>query len=344
MAEHSHLSEVDPEIAKHLESFSKLKLDANSIESIRQHFAEVLVPKLQEDLEPLLPHSSEYIITDHHIDVGGGIRVLARCIMPTLRDGEDTFPLLFWIHGGGFIVGDLHMDDYRLRITCVKLRVVIVNCEYRLAPEHPFPAAIDDLTAALKYVVSHPDTFSVSLGKGFIIGGTSAGGNLAAVLSWMARDDPFFNGKSVTGEILNVPVIIHHDAYPEKYKSSLLSLKHNKDWGTDGLIQMFELYKAPPTDPRVSPLLLPSHEGLPPAFIQICGLDPLRDEGLLYEKVLKEAGVPTKLVVYPGVPHGFEVFYFHIKQAVKFRENFDKGVQWLLEGAKPDFDVGGTGL
>ncbi|KAF9261897.1 hypothetical protein L218DRAFT_945665 [Marasmius fiardii PR-910] len=345
MAEYSHLSEVDPEIAKHLESFPKWELEVPSIDQIRQRFGEVMVPKFQKDLEPFLPPSSEYTIKDHHIEVGGGIKVLARCITPTPREGEDTFPLLFWIHGGAFFLGDLHMDDYRLRMTSVKLRVTIVNCEYRLAPEHPFPAAVDDLTAALKFVTTNPDTFSASLKKGFIIGGASAGGNLAAVLSWMARDDPFYNDKPVTGQLLIIPVIIHDKGYPEKYKSSLLSLEQNKDapiLGKSDVVQMFELYGAPPTDPRVSPLLLRSHEGLPPAFIQACGLDPLRDEALLYGKVLKQAGVPTKLVVYSGVPHGFEGLFFHIKKAEKARENFDKGLQWLLEGAIPDFDVGGT--
>ncbi|KAF9269816.1 hypothetical protein L218DRAFT_850572 [Marasmius fiardii PR-910] len=206
-----------------------------------------------------------------------------------------------------------------------------------LAPEHPFPTAVDDLTAALKFVASHPETFSASLKKGFLIGGQSAGGNLAAVQSWIARDDSFFKDTPLTGQFLQIPSVIHYQAVPEKYKSSLLSFEQNKDapgLKKESILKLLEFYKPTPEDPRFSPLLLPSHKDLPPAFLQVCGLDPLRDEGLLYEKVLKEAGVPTKFEVYPGVPHGFEGSFFDIRQATKFREDFNDGLKWLLEIGK----------
>ncbi|KAG7090648.1 hypothetical protein E1B28_009749 [Marasmius oreades] len=333
MVEYSHLSEIDPEIAPVVGAIPPLVLDKNSINAVRQYLNGVIVPKLQSKFEPFLPQSSEYSVTDHHIDVGEGAKVLARSIVPSTRDGEDSFPLLFWIHGG-FAMGNVDMDDYRLRIASVKLRLSIVNCEYRMPPEHQFPTAVDDLTAALKYVASHPDVFSASLKKGFILGGASGGGNAAAVLSWIARDDPFFSDKPVTGQILHVPVVCHYQAYPEKYRSSLLSLEQNKDaplLTKDNIVKLMEFYNAPPEDPRISPLLLSSHKGLPPAFIQVCGLDPVRDDGLLYEKVLREAGVSTKLEVYPGAPHGFELSFFDVKQAVKCRDDFEKGLQWLID-------------
>ncbi|KAG7090662.1 hypothetical protein E1B28_009761 [Marasmius oreades] len=339
MAEYSHLSELDPEIASLVADVPQLVIDEDSLPAFRQYLTGLAIPQLVRDYEPLLPESSEYTVKDHQIDVGEGVKVLARSVIPTPRDGEaGTFPLLFWIHGGGWTVGNLHMDDYRLRIASVKLRLSVVNCQYRLAPEHPFPAAVDDLTAALKYVVSYPDAFSASLKKGFIVGGASAGGNLAAVLSWMAREDAFFKETPLTGQFLKVPSVIHYKAIPEKYKSSLLSWEQNKDapfLPVQHVMKFLEFYNAPPADPRVSPLLLSSHRDLPPAFLQVCGLDPLRDEAFLYEKVLKEAGVPTRLVVYPGVPHGFDAMGgFGIKQAVKSREDFNNGLQWLLEVGK----------
>ncbi|KAF9269815.1 hypothetical protein L218DRAFT_291499 [Marasmius fiardii PR-910] len=298
MAENLHLAEVDPEIADFIGSIPSLPLEESSLPAVRPIFSSAFDKKY----EGLLPESSEYTVEDHDIDVGGGISVRARSVVPAPRDGEDpkAFPLLFWIHGGGFVMGDLNMDDYMLRVVSVKLRISVVNCEYRLAPEHPWPAAVDDLAAALKYVASHPETFSSSLKKGFIIGGQSAGGNLAAVATWMARDDPFFKNTPVTGQLLQVPAVVHYQAVPEKYKSSLLSLEQNRDapiLNRESVDKFLEFYKPTPEDPRFSPLLLPSHKGLPPTFFQICGYDPLRDEGLLYEKVLKEADVPTKLEV-----------------------------------------------
>ncbi|KAF9269817.1 hypothetical protein L218DRAFT_953447 [Marasmius fiardii PR-910] len=353
MAQYLHLSQVDPEIAPLLEpSAPSIPLEESSLPAIRRYLAEVGVPQFEKQYQPFLPESSEYTIKDHEIDVGMGATVAIRSTIPVPRDEEDgTFPLLFWIHGGGFVLGNLRMEDYKLRITTVKLRLSVVNCEYRLAPEHPFPTAVDDLTAALKYVASHPDTFSASLKKGFLIGGQSAGGNLGAVLAWIARDDPFFGSTPLTGQLLQVPTVVHPQAIPDKYKSSLLSFEQNRKVPTsllsveedknaptlngDNILQVLEFYNPTPEDPRFSPLLLPSHKGLPSAFLQVCGLDPLRDEGLLYEKVLKEAGVPTKLEVYPGVPHGFEMAYFDIKQATRFREDFHDGIRWLLAGEKP---------
>ncbi|KAF9261872.1 hypothetical protein L218DRAFT_1001189 [Marasmius fiardii PR-910] len=301
MAEYSHLSEIDPEIAPLVGSAQSLLPEESKLAEFRKQLVEIGIPTIAKNFEPLLPDSSEYTVKDHQIDVGGGATVLARSIIPTPRDGEDgTFPLLFWMHGGGWTIGNLHMADYSLRIASVKLRISVVNCQYRLAPEHKFPTAVDDVTAALKYVASHPDVFSASFKKGFLVGGQSAGGNLAAVLSWIARDDPFFKDTPLTGQFLQVPFVIHYQAIPEKYKSSLLSWEQNKDapvLSANDVIGFIDYYKPEPTDPRVSPLLLSSHKGLPPAFFQICGMDPLRDEAFLYEKVLKEAGVPTKFEV-----------------------------------------------
>ena len=136
----------------------------------------------------------------------------------------------------GWVIGDRNMDDTWLRIASVNLRIAVVNCEYRcvrvdqqgkasthtrtyinsMAPEHPFPTAADDCFAALKYVASNPEKFSSSLKKGFLVGGASAGGNLAAVVSHLARDDPFFKDKPLTGQYLQIPVVVHYEAVPKK--------------------------------------------------------------------------------------------------------------------------------
>ncbi|KAK1231507.1 hypothetical protein PQX77_005372 [Marasmius sp. AFHP31] len=308
-----------------------------SVEQIRG-FVDAAVEQGNREFESHLPPSSEYTVTEHEIDVGGGVTVLARSVVPTPRDGEDgTFPLLFWMHGGGWVKGSRNNDDYALRVESVQVRIAVVNCEYRLAPEHPFPAAVDDVFAALKFVASNPEKFSASLKKGFLVGGPSAGGNLSAVLSYLARDDSFFKDKPLTGQFLQIPCVVHFEAVPEKFKSLYRSFEQNKDapiLNRSNIDDYYSMYKPVATDTRCSPLLLETHKGLPPAFLQICGLDPLRDEGLIYEKVLREAGVPTKLEIYPGVPHGFEDVAPQIKQAVKLREDIRIGLKWLLDQGK----------
>ncbi|KAL0568279.1 hypothetical protein V5O48_013708 [Marasmius crinis-equi] len=338
MSENLHFSTIDPELASIVVA---LPPDENiSIEARRERYQKDIVPKAQQNHKSLLPQPSEYNLVDHQIDVGNGASVLARCVTPTPGPGEDgTFPLFFWVHGGGWIAGDVNMDDYHLRRTCVDLRISIVNCEYRLAPEHPFPIGLNDCYAALKYVAAHPDVFSASLRKGFIVGGASAGGNLAAVIVHRARDDPFFKDTPITGQLLQIPCLIHPKAQPDKYKSALLSMEQNKDAPSLSKAAMeliADLYNAPLTDPEMSPILLSSHKGLPPAYIQVCGLDPLRDEGILYKKLLEEAGVPAKLEVYPGVPHLFDVFYPSLKQAKKYIEDYRDGIRWLNASRKAE--------
>ncbi|KAK7019427.1 hypothetical protein VNI00_018082 [Paramarasmius palmivorus] len=332
MAEHTNLSTIDPELAPLVANSPPYT--KSTPQEQRDGYKQFGLPIIKKNLEQFLPPADEYKASDRFIRVDDGVEVLAKCVTPVPKDGEDgKFPLIFWIHGGGWFLGEAEMDDYTLRATSVKHRVSVVNCEYRLAPENPFPTGVNDVLTALKYVVTHPAEFSADVKKGLIVGGTSAGGNLAAVLSHLTRDDPFFEETPVTGQILQIPSLCHPKAYPEKYKSLFLSMEQNKDapaLPAERVHEIFEWYGAPPEDPRMSPLLLASHKGLPPAFIQVCGFDPLRDDGIVYEKVLKEAGVPTKLEIYPGTTHGFHAFYVSIKQAVKWREDYDAGIAWLL--------------
>jgi len=247
---------------------------------------------------------------------------------------------MLWIHGGGWTDGNLEMDDYQLRAICVELQISIVSVEYRLAPEHPHPTGLNDCYAALKWAAdSASSLLSADPQKGFIIAGNSAVGHLTAALAYRARDDTFFKDRKITGQILQLPSVIHPDVVPEKYKSVLLSFKQNKDAPIvpmDDVLWFRNQLGGSPTDPEISPLLYPSHAGLPPTVFQVTGLDPLRDEALLYDKVLREAGVSTKLNVYPGVPHGFHYFFPDFKLARKWEEDYREGLRWILNGAKPN--------
>ncbi|KAK1224839.1 hypothetical protein PQX77_012256 [Marasmius sp. AFHP31] len=320
MAEYAHLSEMNPEF---LEAISKLPpappVLTDDVATCRANSASMIGPGARACFEKIgMPPESAYKVTDRQIPVEAGVEVLARCVVPTPKDGEDgKFPLLFWIHGGGWAIGDVDWDDYKCRKLAVERRVAVVNCEYR-------------------HIANNEDSFGANLSKGFLIGGASAGGNLAAVTAHLYRDDPLSKTKPLTGQILVIPVTCHPDAYPEKHKSQLLSMEQNKEAPVLDKKMMrafFDWYQAPPDDPRVSPLLFPSHKDLPPAFLQVCGLDPLRDEALLYEKELRASGVKTKFEIYPGVPHGFEIAVPETKICRKYVEDFANAVTWLLNGA-----------
>ncbi|OCH92006.1 hypothetical protein OBBRIDRAFT_791755 [Obba rivulosa] len=337
MSDRDYLAIPDPEVAAAWENipFPDQVPSAVDIASARANFDRFVVATMRRIAEPFLPPESEYRVQDYQIPVEDG-EVTVRCLAPTPAGQEnETFPLLFWTHGGGWRFGGLDMDDLNLRAVCVEFQIAVVNVDYRLAPEYPFPTGLNDAYAGMKWATNNASLLSADLSKGFLIGGTSAGGNLAAVMAHRAQHDPFFEGRRVTGQLLQIPVTCHPDAYPEKYKDELLSFETVGDPRLvtgEHLRVSYKNYGAPATDPECSPLLYPSHKGLPPAFLQVCGTDPLRDEALLYERLLREDGVKTKLEVYPGVGHGFHGQAAETKSAKKFAQDFKDGLKWLLQG------------
>lgn len=169
--------------------------------------------------------------------------------------------------------------------------------------------------------------------KGFILGGISAGGNLSAVLSHLARDhslDP-----PLTGVYLGVPLVVHHTVVPEKYAVHYRS----RDQLVDAAIiprqvmNLMETYHQPdPSSPLYSPLLWPTgHHGLPRTYIQVAGRDPLRSDGLIYEEVLRsEAEVEVRIDVYAGVPHIFNAVWPELTLSKKYNGDLRSGFGWLL--------------
>ncbi|KAH9886495.1 Alpha/Beta hydrolase protein [Cubamyces lactineus] len=212
---------------------------------------------------------------------------------------QEQFPVLVYLHGGGMCVGDVELDDYPLRSWCVRNKVSVVLVDYRLAPEHPSPPLL-----------------KADLCKGFVVGGHSSGCNLSAVLAHIVRDDPFFEGQRLTGQFLR-----------EGYKTKFRSMEENKDQlpvTKASMEHVYGWYKAPPSDPRLSPLLYPSHRGLPRAYIQASGLDVLRDDSVVYAEVLREAGVDVKFDLYPQSSHGH-----HYDDPI-ITHNAEEGLRWLL--------------
>lgn len=196
---------------------------------------------------------------------------------------------MIFIHGGGWVFGDLDREDYTCQYMAKNTNLVVVSIDYRLAPEHPYPGPIDDVFAASEWIVKNHKA-------PFVVAGNSAGGNMAAVVT-ASRKFP------ISAQFLTVPVTCHPSLYPKKFESSTFS---DCPGLTAATMQKFwDLYKAPPSDINASPLLNDDLKGLPKTYIRVAGADPLRDEGIEYAKKLHEAGVPVTLDIIPGYAHSY---------------------------------------
>ncbi|KAI0371143.1 hypothetical protein BV20DRAFT_1051891 [Pilatotrama ljubarskyi] len=323
----------DPELAPLIAALPAFPAPSGPVDpgAVRARVAAMFTTVARKNLEPLLPPEDSYHVAGYKVPNDVGYFAI-RTYRPAAED-DKTFPAMLVIHGGGFMTGDLEMEDYLLKIMCVDLQVAIVNVDYRLAPENPYPAGLNDTYDALKWTARKAALIHADLRKGFIVSGKSSGGNFAAVVAHRAKDDPFFADTPLTGQILQMPAVCHPDAVPESLKDELTSMEQCKNapiFSSGQLLSSYAILKADPKNPEISPLLHLSFAGLPPAYMQVCGLDPCRDEGLAYAKKLEENGVPTKVEIYPGAPHGFSAIFGHTKVAQKWNEDYKDGVRWLL--------------
>ncbi|CAK7213536.1 hypothetical protein SBRCBS47491_001834 [Sporothrix bragantina] len=244
-------------------------------------------------------------------------------------DANTRRPAMLYFHGGGFALGDLDGEDRTCRALCVCNQILVVGVDYRLAPEHPYPAALDDSWEALDWLLQNADELKVDKTK-VLVGGTSAGANLAAVLAQQAPA----RGVTLHGQLLRIPVVCQSKS--DLLSRGLLSMDemHDSPILSRGAMEQFLKWYDPPSvvDPAVSPLLAfeSTLAAVPRAYFQLCGRDPLRDEGLAYADALSGAGVPIRVNVYAGMPHAFWIFPEISKTQVAAKE-LTNGVKWLLE-------------
>ena len=212
----------------------------------------------------------------------------------------ETLPALMYFHGGGWTIGDLDTHDVLCRQLAVGARCVVFSVDYRLAPEHPFPAAVADCLEATRYVAENAAKLRI---HGIAVGGDSAGGNLAATIALLARDA---GGPALAFQLLVYPATdqrmgsASHERNGQGYLLTADAIRYfrrnylpnERDW----------------SDWRASPLLAKSHAKLPPALVITAGYDPLVDEGRAYAEKLRAAGVPVAYHEYPDMVHGFILF------------------------------------
>jgi acetyl esterase len=216
---------------------------------------------------------------------------------PEAAIGHDA-PLLLWLHGGGWVIGDLDTADATSRALANRSGAVVVSVDYRLAPEHKAPAALDDALVALTWAVENAELLGVDASR-VAVGGDSAGGNLAAALCQRVRDE---FGPDIDFQLLVYPVLDCTLTQPsiEENAEGYFLTKDAMAWFVGHY-----LGRVDPKDPSVSPLHADSLAGLPPALVITAEFDPLRDEGEAYAAALREAGVAVDSVRYDGQIHGF---------------------------------------
>ncbi|HEY7539018.1 MAG TPA: alpha/beta hydrolase [Methylomirabilota bacterium] len=230
---------------------------------------------------------------------GPGGPIPVRVYRPAGVAAGTALPVLVYYHGGGWVIGDLDTHDVQCRQITAEAGITVVAVDYRLAPEHQFPAAVDDAWAATRWVVARAGELGVDPAR-LAVAGDSAGGNLAAVVALMARDA---GGPAIALQVLIYPVTdvgAESKSYSDFAEGYMLT--------RDGMRWFTSHYLKTPSDAqdwRVSPLRAASLAGLPPALIITAGFDPLRDEGAAYARRLTEAGGQVDYVNYGGMIHGF---------------------------------------
>ena len=215
------------------------------------------------------------------------------------RTDAGALPVLVYYHGGGWVIGDLDTHDVLCRELALQSGCAVVAVDYRMGPEHRFPAAVDDCVAATRWVRANAAALGVD-GSRIAVGGDSAGGNLAAVVAIAARD---------AGDL---PIAFQLLIYPATDQRRIAPSHRTNAQGylltADSMRYYHDHYIDDPKhdlDWRASPLLAESLAGLPPALVLVAGYDPLRDEGVQYAQRLTEAGVRAPLVSFERMIHGF---------------------------------------
>jgi acetyl esterase len=309
---------IDPELLPWLDMLPQVTLsDYEALVAARDQQSELA--RLASAYEPTHPID----IRDEAVPGPSGapdvrVRVYRRA------DRPGPVPGLVYIHGGGFLLGNVEMfEPHTLRLVD-ELDIVIVSVDYRLAPEHPFPAPVEDCYAALQWTAKNADELGIDPAR-LGVGGESAGGGLTAGTVLMARDR---GGPELCFQLLGIPEL--DDRLDTQ---SMRDYVDTPLWNRPNAIYSWTAYLGgEPGGEDISPYAAPARatdlSGLPPAFVTTCQYDPLRDEGIEYARRLAHAGVPTELHQYPATFHGSSL----IESAAITRRMFADEVEALRRG------------
>ena len=281
---------VHPQVAALLQAAARSPLP--TLDKVSPFVARRLYSERCKTVMPKRPEAQARLLL-----TPGGVPI--RAYRPASAAKSDVLPALVYYHGGGWTFGDLDTHDVFCRELANGAKCAVFSVEYRLAPESPFPAAVEDCVSATEFVSKNSKSLNIDTGR-IAVGGDSAGGNLAAVVALHARDA---GGPGLCFQLLIYP------ATDQNMRTE--SLRRNGE-GYFLTLPMMERFRgnylpraADYTDWRASPALAKSHAGLPSAFVLTAGFDPLLDEGRQYTELLARAGVEVTYRDYPDMIHGF---------------------------------------
>lgn len=285
---------LDPTIAALIKATAHLpRLADIPIAAARKGFLAriALLPPVTEPLQS---------ITNLRLPSGLGHEIPARLYQPLAQPlNEQSPPLLLYFHGGGFALGNLDSHDGLCRRLCARSGHAVLAVDYRLAPEHPYPAALEDCWVALNWATAHTETLGVS--ASLAIAGDSAGGTLAAGVALRWRDQ---NRPALSAQALLYPMVDHYSTGTASYRE----MAEGYGLTLDAMTYFLERYFSSATDhahPYALPLRAASHAGLPPTLVITAQYDVLRDEAEAYAAALTTAGVQVQNTRYAGMNHGF---------------------------------------
>jgi len=316
----SFIDRVDPELRAGLEAFPPDLLDMTDIPGTRLKFTEWMAG---------LPAAAvEGVSVEEHRAPGpsGSPTVTILLYRPDGHPG--VLPAVLWIHGGGYVLGQARDDDALARGLARNVKCVVASVDYRLAPEHPFPAPLEDCYAALRWLWGNAARLAVDPSR-IAVAGASAGGGLAAGLALLARD---------RGE---VPVRFQVPIYPmiddRGLTFSSRAITDPLVWNARSNMLGWKAYLGQePGGEGVSPYAAAARAadlaGLPPAFIPVGDLDLFLDENVEYAQRLMRAGVPTELHVYAGAYHGFYLMAPEADVSLRFIRDYEHALKRVLHG------------
>lgn len=281
---------IDPILLKVLDAVpSQMSLD-DGVEAARQRLRDLPRRQLHPELR----------VDNRSIDGPAGPIAIRIYWPPT----DSTPPVLVYFHGGGFVVGDLDTHDGTCRQHAVGANAVVVSVAYRLAPEHPYPAAVEDAWAATQWVAEHAGEFGASKDGGIprlAVAGDSAGGTLSAVIAQRSRDN---GGPAIAFQLLWYPSTLWDATLPSFTENSSAPVLDRDAIATFSRWYAGEVDMSNPP-PGMAPGRADNLAGLAPAYIGVAGHDPLRDDGLRYGELLAAAGVPVEVHNAEMLVHGY---------------------------------------